>query len=251
MESRVESGVESGAKSNDNPSPGSSFGERVLSWDGPAAGVNRLELRGGNGSATVRAIDGDKIRIRLGLKRGRHSSGDLWRAPFRWFFRSEYESVEDLKQAIELQVEQRGSRLVVKPLPHGRSRESRIAESWQIEIPRHLGVAIVMDSAEVEVRDLEGGVDVSLGHGAAEVDVPSGPLDLEVTVGKIDARVRDGQIGKLSLSSQVGDTRLWLDGDRVRYPRPPGPGSEVEIDGDGKNDVRVHVRVGDASLRVR
>lgn len=225
-------------------------GPRALAWEGAPEGVTRIRLRAGSGAARIRAVDGEEIRIRLRLAKGRWTDDEPWRGILAWFSRSDFENDDLLERAVELQVQQRGSVLEVNPLPHGRSRESRIAEYWELDVPRHSAIEIAMDAAEIEVSGVEGGVELDLGHGEAVVDVPRGPLDLEVTVGELDARFREGDFGPLSLASRVGDTRLWLNGSRVRYPGPPGPGSRIAIDGDGPDALRLRVEVGDATLRV-
>jgi hypothetical protein len=223
---------------------------RVLSWEGSPEGVTRIQIRAGNGTARIRAVDGDEIRIRLRLATRSFTDDEPWRGMLTWFFRSDYEDDHALERAVDLQVRQKGSVLVVNPLPHGRSRESQIAEHWELEVPRPSAIDIAMDAAEIEVSGVAGGVELELGHGKAAVDVPRGPLDLEVTVGELDGRFREGDFGRLSLASRVGATRLWLNGNRVRYPRPPGPGSGIAIEGDGPDALRLRVEVGDATLRV-
>jgi hypothetical protein len=223
----------------------------ALRWEGRTEGAVRIRLSGGNGAARIRAVDGDRIVIHLRLERNGWTDDESWRRALSWFTTSRFDDDEALARAVEIDVERRGSELVVSPLPHGRSRESRLAELWELEVPRALAVEIAMKSAVVEVVGVAGGVELSLGHGRAEVDVPGGPLDLEVTVGELEVRTAQGDFGRLSLASKVGETRLWLHGNRVRYPKPPGPGSRIEIDGDGANDLRLRVEVGDAALHVQ
>ena len=234
----------------DGDSNGKVKGPRQLTWQGAAAGIQRLEIRAGNGTAKVRAIEGDEIRVRVSLRPKRNLDGKTFRRAFRWFLASGYDDADQLSQAVDLQVKRRNGELVIQPLPHGRSRKSAIVETWEIDVPMRLGLQVHMDSAEIEVSGLEGGVVLRLGHGEAKVDVPRGDLDLEVTVGNIEAQLRQTDLGELRLASEVGDTRLWLDGRRVKHPKPPGPGSHIKIEGDGPDEVHVRVTVGDAKLTV-
>ena len=240
------SGVPASA-SGDNTS---SKGPRQLTWEGTAAGIERIEISAGNGTATVRAVDGDQIRVRVSLKPKRDLDPKSLRRTFRWFLSSGYEDAEQLTEAVELQVKRRSNVLVIQPLPHGPTRKDVLVEAWEVEVPRRLAMKLAMDSAEVVIDGIEGGVRLRLGHGKAEVDVPRGDLDLEVTVGNIDAQLHNADLGQLRLASEVGDTKLWLDGRRIKHPKPPGPGNHIKIEGNGPDEVRVRVTVGDARLTV-
>ena len=229
---------------NDN----SARGERTLTWEQAADGIDRLELDGGNGSVEIVASDSETIEVELRVRFDRWPR-NAGRGALGWFLRSDYPDGDALVEAVKIEAEHSDNTLEIGVRPRGKSREA-LVEDWRIRVPRRLALELDLASASVDVTGVEAGVQLRMGHGDAKIEVPRGPLDLRVTVGKIDARVREADVGYVSLRSQVGDTRLWLDGNRVRYTDPPGPGSEVVIEGDGPDDIDVRVRVGDAKLRV-
>lgn len=226
-------------------------GERVLEQSLPATGVRAIAVSGGNGAARIAVGDEDAVLIRVVIRPERLSDRNPWQGIKAWFLSSAYDDVDDLIEAIRLDTDSSGGgTLAVGLRPPRRTRESRVSEDWRITVPRRLAVKLAMARADTEVKGVAGGVDISIGNGSADVDVPGGDLDIEVTVGKADVRTGSTALRDLDLRSEVGDTRLWINGLKVDYPDPPGPGSRISMAGEGDDSITVFVQVGDASLRV-
>ena len=136
----------------------------------------------------------------------------------------------------------------MRPTPRGRSREDRVAENWSIEVPERFYVDLTTNAATVEVDGIAGGVSVRQGYGRVRVAVPRGDLDLQVQVGDIDARSSARDWRQVSLRSQVGSTRIWVDDRKMKLSKPPGPGNSVRLEGRGDDVISLRVRVGDAEL---
>lgn len=220
--------------------------ERELSADT----VRSIVLHGGNGSARIQAGDADTIRIRVAVRPDRLSDTTPWQEIKNWFLTSAYDDVDELIEAVRLDTASSGGELSIGLKPSRRTRESKVLEDWQLTVPRELAVRLTMARAETAVTGVAGGVEISIGNGSTTVDVPGGDLDVAVTVGKAEVRTGSTAVRRLSLRSEVGDTRLWMNGLAVDYPDPPGPGSRIRMSGQGEDSIEVSVRVGDASVRV-
>jgi hypothetical protein len=225
--------------------------ERVLHEELAAEQIDAIVLTGGNGSARILVGDEDIIKIRVEVRPEKWSDNEPWQKIKDWFLSSAYEDMDDLMDAIRLDADpsQRG-KLKLGLTPPVRTRESKVREDWQITVPERLSVKLKMSHATAEIQGVAGGVDISLGNGSADVDVPGGDLDVALLVGKAQVRTGSESVGELSVQSQVGNTRLWMKGMKVKYPKPPGPGSHVSLSGNGEDDISIFVQVGDASLRV-
>lgn len=224
-------------------------GTRVFERELPASDLSRVSVIAGNGEITVIATPEEVVRVRLEA-RAKRWTGDDDRGPLAWFLSRRLEDEPDLLQAISLSERVEDGELVLRAHPRGRSRESRIAETWRLEVPARLALELSASSAEVEVSGVAGGVRLRQGHGAAIVTVPGGDLDLGVQVGRLEARSGAREWRRVGLRSDVGSTRLLLDGRRMRYPNPPGPGSHVTLEGRGEDTLELRVQVGDAVLRL-
>lgn len=222
---------------------------RVVEWEGSAAALEKVVIRGGNGSVTAKAVDTDRVRIRVEVSPKRWTDNELQHKLTSWFLTSGKLTDDELIESIRLQVDADGERLDVSLRPGGRTRTSRVNEKWTIEMPARLALDSKLDAAEVDVAGLEGGVVLRLGYGSADLDLAGGDLDVKVTVGDLKVRTQ-GDYGPIKLRSEVGDTEMWLRGRRIEYPNPPGPGSRVNVEGAGAFKARVEVQVGDAELRV-
>ena len=222
---------------------------RVLEWEGSAAPLAKVIVRAGNGSISVKAVESDRVRIRVEISAKRWTDDEPKRKFMSWFLTSGDLTDEELIDSIRLQADEEDGTVEFGLRPSGRTRKSRVNEKWTIEMPARLALDSKMDAAEVDVAGLEGGVFLRLGNGSANLDLAGGDLDVKVTVGQLKVRTQ-GDYGNIKLRSTVGDTEMWLRGLRIEYPNPPGPGSRLDVDGKGTYNARVEVEVGDAELHV-
>ncbi|HVS62420.1 MAG TPA: hypothetical protein VMT85_02835 [Thermoanaerobaculia bacterium] len=222
---------------------------RIFERELSAGELSAVRVAAGNGKVTVVAHSEELVRVRLEA-RPKRFTGDEDRGPLGWFLTSRLDDEQELLRTISLDEEVEHGALALRLLPRGRSRESRIEETWLLEVPSRFAVELSASSAEVGVTGVAGGVRLRQGHGSATVDVPGGALDLALDVGRLEARSGAPDWQRVALRSQVGDTRLVLDGRRVREPKPPGPGSQVTLEGRGTEILELRVQVGDAVLRL-
>lgn len=225
--------------------------ERVLEKTIPVNDVDAIVLNGGNGSVHISVGADDTIQIRVEIRPENLLDNKPLRGIKNWFLSSAYDDLDELMKAIRLEADlSMTGKIKIGLTPSVRTRESQVLEDWQITVPKRLAVKLAMARATTTVDGVAGGVDISLGNGTVDVDVPGGDLDIVVTIGKARVRTGSKSVGKLSLRSQVGNTKLSMNGMKMKYTDPPGPGSRFSLSGDGEDTIRVYVQVGDASLRV-
>ena len=212
------------------------YDERELTAEVSADGIDEILLDGHDGKATIEVGASDQIQIRVTIKAKR--KGLVYKSSAGRAY------VEDAR----LKTDARGGTLEVA-LSGGRGRKDT-EEAWTIIVPRRLAVVVEMSAASIDITDVTGGVEVNLGVGKANVDVPRGNIEVRVSVGNATVETQTDSYGDVDLRAQVGKTRLWIGGHRIKYSNPPGPGSKVLMEGEGRDQIKVFVQVGDASLRV-
>jgi len=210
--------------------------DRELTAEVSADGIDEILLDGHDGKATIKVGADDQIQIRVKIKAKR--KGLIYKSSAGRAY------VEDAR----LETDTRGGTLEVA-LSGGRGRKDT-EEAWTIIVPRRLAVVVEMSAASIDITDVTGGVEVNLGVGKANVDVPRGNIEVRVSVGNATVETQTDSYGDVDLRAQVGKTRLWIGGHRIKYSNPPGPGSKVSMEGEGRDQIKVFVQVGDASLRV-
>jgi hypothetical protein len=225
-------------------------GPRTLTWEAPTTGVEELRLEAGNGRVEVVATPGDAVRVSLRAELKRWSDDEPWRRMVSWFLTSAHKEDAALMSALALEHEQEGGALSLGLRPRGRTRTNRVAETWRVELPAGKRAVVRLDSGDVTVTGVAGGVEVRLGAGDVVVRAPQGDLDVTVGVGDIDVRLASLSTRDVVLEAQVGDTELWVAGNRVRHAREPGPGNHTSLRGSGRFDVRANVSVGDVAVRI-
>jgi hypothetical protein len=223
---------------------------RTLSWQAPAAGLAAVHLDAGNGIVEVTATGGDEVRVSVVTRLRRWSDDEPWRRIAGWFLTSAYDEDEALMAGLELVHRRTAGALELGLDPGGRVRTNRIEEVWRVEVPAGQRVAVRLDGGDVTVRGVAGGVRVRLGAGDLRVAVPEGDLDLAVAVGDIEASLAAASTRRVELSADVGDTTLWVAGNRIEHPREPGPGNRTSLRGRGRFTVEARVDVGEVTVRV-
>ncbi len=210
--------------------------ERELTAEVSADGIDEILLDGHDGKAVIEVGDGEQIQIRVTIKAKRR--GLVYKSSAGRAY------VEDAR----LKTDERGGTLEVT-LSDDRGRKD-VEETWTIVVPRRLAVVAEMSAAHIEIADVTGGVEVHLGVGKVQVDVPRGSIKVKVSVGNAIVTTATDSFGDVDLRAQVGNTRLWIGGHRIKYSDPPGPGSKISMEGEGRDQISVSVQVGDAFLRI-
>ena len=200
-----------------------------------ADGIDEILLDGHDGKAVIEVGDGEQIQIRVTIKAKRR--GLVYKSSAGRAY------VEDAR----LKTDERGGTLEVT-LSDDRGRKD-VEETWTIVVPRRLAVVAEMSAAQIEIADVTGGVEVHLGVGKVEIDVPRGSIEVKVSVGNAIVTTATDSFGDVDLRAQVGNTRLWISGHRIKYSDPPGPGSKISMEGEGRDQVSVYVQVGVGLVR--
>jgi hypothetical protein len=92
-------------------------------------------------------------------------------------------------------------------------------------------------------------LDLDMGVGDLKVDDIEGDLHVELGVGDADIRASSAAVRSVDVQAGVGDAGVIANGNRVR--RHGFIGSTASWDeGRGRSEVRLHVGVGDATVRV-
>ena len=106
--------------------------QRVLEETHSATELRGLELVAGDGQVDISTSVDGQIHLQLRVKARKSSDDEWWSGLRSWFLSSRFEDQDELLAAVEMQAKRDGDRLVVRPLPRGRTRETRIAERWTI-----------------------------------------------------------------------------------------------------------------------
>lgn len=193
--------------------PASAAHSRRLDLARPSAGIETVSIDAGVGDVTIRSTLSDQVVARVDLK-----------AKNGWFGTSR--SFEDA----QLRAEIRGGRLELEvDAPHHGSRD--FEETWTIEIPRGIGVAL------------------DLGVGDVSVEAVSGGIDLEVGVGDVAVRGDDAAFDEVEAESGVGEISVRQPGGRRE--KDGVLGNHVSTSGRGRSPMKIDVGVGDVEVDLR
>jgi len=207
-------------------------GARTLTDSYPATELERLVLDAGVGEVDIRAGAGETVAVEVSLKARR---GGL--------FSSKRRAERQVEEAV-LRGEVIGRELHLKVVSD--ADERRFEERWTVQVPARLALELEMGVGDVQVRDLNGGVDVEAGVGDVEVAVSEGDIVIEVGVGNATVTAAAGSYGRVSSSSGVGDGRLSVRGERI--PSDGFVGHSTSWSGHGPHRIEVEVGVGDARV---
>ena len=165
----------------------------------------------------LRVIPSDESRVRFDLR-------------VRCKGRSD-ERCEELANKLRLESDDTGGTLSLKldgyPKWHGKG----FTAMGELRVPRALAVRIEMGVGQLEIEGLEGDLDVELGVGQAELRMPRAHVrEVSVDTGIGDASISGA--GASTASSRFLGTRVsWTQGR-------------------GTSDIRLHVGVGEGSVRL-
>ena len=183
----------------------------------PVQGARTLTLEVPVGEVNVVATDGDRVEARLQVRCDRGSD--------RCREKAANIRLRQARIGDELELEVAG-------FPRNNSGKSPSAH-LEVLVPRALAVTLELGVGEVDVRGVEGDLDVELGVGEVRVEAP------------------ESAIGEVTLDVGVGEANL--------RPRPQGTrssrflflGNEVDWDGGaGRARVAVEVGVGEADVEL-
>lgn len=165
----------------------------------------------------LRVIPSDDSRVRFDLR-------------VRCRGRSE-ERCAELANELRLESDDTGNTLSLKLEGYPRWLRKGFTAMGELRVPRALAVRIEMGVGQLEIEGLEGDLDVDLGVGQAELRLPRARMrEVSVDTGIGDASIRGG-------GAETASSRFL--GTRVSWTQGRGP-----------SEVRVHVGVGEGTIRL-
>ena len=141
------------------------------------------------------------------------------------------ERCEELANRLVLDSDDTGGKLHLKLRRYPKWNTNGMTVIGELRVPRSLALEIQMGVGELDIEDLEGDLDIDLGVGDAEIRASraqSSHVSVETGIG--DAEIRGGGSGTRSRGF-IGSHAVWTDGG-------------------GRSQVRLHVGVGDATVRL-
>jgi hypothetical protein len=166
---------------------------------------------------TLRVIPTDESRVRFDIKIRCDGSSD--------------ERCEDMANRLILDSDDTGGTLSLKLHKYPQWHNRGMHVIGELSVPRALAIDIEMGVGELDVSGLEGDIDVDLGVGDADIRASrSQASHVSVETGIGDAEIRGGGSGTRSRGF-IGSHAVWADGN-------------------GQSSVRLHVGVGDATVRL-
>lgn len=165
----------------------------------------------------LRVLPSDESRVRFDIK-------------VRCRGRSE-DRCEELANRLVLDSDDSGGTLNLKLRKYPRWHSNGMTVIGELSVPRALALEIEMGVGEITIDGLEGDLDVELGVGDADIRAPRARAShVSVETGIGDAEIRGGGTGTRSRGF-IGSHAVWSDGG-------------------GRSQVRLHVGVGDATVRL-
>ena len=181
----------------------------------PVTAHHRIRLEFPVGELKVVPSEGSRVRFELKVRcRGRSD-----------------ERCEELANRLILDSDDDGGVLHLKLHKYPRWHMNGMTVIGELAVPRALALEIEMGVGELTIDGLEGDLDVNLGVGDADIRAPKAQAShVSVETGIGDAEIHGGGAGTRSRGF-IGSHAMWSDGN-------------------GRSQLRLHVGVGDATVRL-
>lgn len=176
---------------------------------------HRVHLEFPVGELKVIPTDGSKVEFHVRVKCRGRSEGRC----------------EELANELVLQSTDKSGTLHLKLEDYPKTFNKGFSVHAELHVPRKLPIEIDMGVGELDMAGIEGDLDVDLGVGDADIRTPrsaTGHVTVDTGIG--DAEIR-GTAGEAQRSGFVGSHASWRSGT-------------------GKSSVRLHVGVGEATVRL-
>ena len=224
-------------------------GERTLSADRPAAGVERVTVHGGQGEMRITPSTDGMVHVKLVLQQQEKSF--LWL--FNWL---SGETTHDLAGAA-LKLDQSPDGLAVSLKYPSNDAHSDVQEKWTISLPAKSVLSAEMRAGMIQIKGMQAGIKAHLRAGELEISSPAGGIQAAVDYGRLKVSSDTDAPGVLTLSSDHGLAVLSLDGKYYGPPEDHGFMGNVHLLGNavtehapGKDNMDLSVYAGAVSLRV-
>jgi hypothetical protein len=202
----------------------------------PAQGKDQLLVREENPSFALEGAEAVDIDVPVGDVKvsagaGQQVEAHLW---LRCDEGSRY--CKDRAAAIHLVPTHVGDRLSLKVDGYDHNGHHGIHHpdvELEVKLPASLGLRVDMGVGDLDVRGVEGDVNLDLGVGDAKVEIP------------------ESAVRSAAVDAGVGEARLYPHSGESEHHGFLHLGNEASWhDGQGRSSVKVHVGVGDASVHL-
>jgi len=123
-----------------------------------------------------------------------------------------------------------------------------IQQIWQVQMPPIMYLKLAVDTGEVNVGGVAGGMDVNINVGNLGINVPYGALHAKVGVGAIEARAHVLDYGAVLLATDIGTVELTVNEAAAGTVQRTGAGARVDYQGKGTNVIDLSSGTGKVSL---
>ena len=216
---------------------GAAYGEvvREIAEEIPAAKYERLIIDARSGEVYISAGDKDTIQVKVGL--------EPRRAGFLFSREKGNKEVERAKLATSREEKELHVRI------RSSFEDRHFAEIWRVVVPRRMAVKLSMGAGDIEVSDIEGGLDANLGAGDIDVDVPGGDISVDLGAGDVEIRASASGYKKVEVDVGMGDAKIKAKGEEI-----DGKGfvaKDIAWKGEGEASIDVAVGAGDGTVVLR
>jgi hypothetical protein len=181
----------------------------------PVTSHHRVRIEFPVGELKIHPSDGSRVRFDVRV-----------RCRDRWDDRC-----EDWANQLVLDSDDDGGTLYLKLRKYPKWHTHGMTVIGELSVPRALALEVNMGVGTLDIQGLEGDLDVELGVGDADILAP---------------RARANHV---SVDTGIGDAEIHGGGSSTRSRGFIGSHA-VWSDGDGRSQVRLHVGVGDATVRL-
>lgn len=218
-------------------------GNRTLQTKVSGQGVTELVVHAGVGQLRVTPSPDDQVHVTVQLEQKSTN--------FLWFFHWVSDTTAEKISRIKFEQQQQGQMLTFSLQYPDRLDEGDVKQNWDIQVPAKLMLKIDMKVGQMNVNGIAGGVDASLNVGEIVLNIPRGSVKSRVNVGQIRVASAAAEAGDIHLSSTIGDTRYYLQGQLDHSNmHHDGLGRTMHITGKGTDRVDLEVNIGDVSLHL-
>ena len=211
----------------------------------PANGINNLVITAGVGEVHITPSSDDTVHVRVILEQKSNE--------FLWFFHWQSYASEQQILAAQIFQQRDGQRLELSLSNMGKMDSNDVKQKWYVQMPVDLALNLNMKVGEVSINGVSGSVRAQLDVGELTMDVPHGSLNARVNVGQISVTTATDQPGNISLSSNIGEAALFMDGKNMSRTtgRHHGLGRSIHWNGHGSDSMHLSVNIGEVDLHVK
>ncbi len=203
----------------------------------PAAGISAVALGVNIGAVTIMPSKDAEVHVSVGLRPSNSFLGVFSMG-----------GEHAIKAAVINQASADGVLKLSMRYP-ANTDASGVNEYWTVAVPAGMHVSSDINVGKLRISGISGGVEANLNVGKVTLDLPSGPMKVSVNVGKINAQAHTLNYGKVSVSADVGDYSLEVNGVSTGNQEKTSPGNHrLSYQGHGQDAISLTVSTGKVTL---